>query len=225
MLGGGQGLQPSDFDYYWSFNGDYTGLGISALDLTEQEINVSIDDYPITFVTDRNSVSNGAVHFANTLVASTGGCRLVATVDYYSGDITYSFWAKITSNVNNVSCPVELNYGDGLITRFHTYDRLLASSNSVVYSGAGIDTSILSSNYIDVWAHHLIRTTAAGVTDYFLNGVQVLDSVSLSAPTLENVALGWGTGGAPYNGAIDDLIIVKRFIDDEEISDFMNFNY
>jgi len=217
------GIKPASiadrFYTYHAFNGDFLDSAPTGCDLTQFDKGTG---HPITFINDRFGNPSKAVHFANTTPGGTNGSGLECSVPFYSGVLTYSFWLNVTATIPNSGIPVEL---DVVNTYFNSHFGFGVDESRIFAGGSLSSTGVNSASLVGVWTNHIVRTNALGVTDYFQGGVKILDAVSLGASRLIDYIIGLGqNGGAPYNGAIDDLIIIKEFVSDADVVTLMNYN-
>jgi len=217
------GIKPASiadrFYTYHAFNGDFLDSAPTGCDLIQFDNGTG---HPITFVNDRFGNPSKAVHFANTTAGGTNGSGIGCSIPVYSGDLTYSFWLNVTSIVPNFGTPVEF---DLFSTYFNSHIGFGTDESRVVSGGANSLTGVNSASLVGTWTNHIIRTTALGITDYFQDGIKILDALALNAPQLLNYIVGFGQNqGGPLNGAIDDLIVMKEFVSDADVVTLMNYN-
>jgi len=213
------GINSNRFYTYHAFNGDFLDSTPTGCDLIQFDNGTG---HPITFVNDRFGNPSKAVHFANTTAGGTNGSGIGCSIPVYSGDLTYSFWLKVTSVVPNFGTPVEF---DLFSTYFNSHIGFGTDESRIVSGGANSLTGISSASLVGLWTHHVVRSSAAGVTDYFQDGIKILDAVALNAPQLLNYIVGFGQNqGGPLNGAVDDLIVLKELVSDEDVQLLKEYN-
>ncbi|MBV6640781.1 MAG: LamG domain-containing protein [Cyclobacteriaceae bacterium] len=202
---------------YWLFNGNANDESIYSYDL---RIYQSETFTPISYREDRFGVENSSIYFRNTITNFQYLYERPITPDLSQG-LSYCVWLKIDVTPVNGNRPLQFKYTNstGYTTRSKFND-----DNVIISSGGTSFQPINSDQFVGQgWVHHAVTISSTGVANYYLDGVLIAANVQLSPPQMNEVQVGWGTGGAPYEGWMDDLLLYNRELTQQEIQTIYNY--
>jgi hypothetical protein len=171
-----------------------------------------------SYVTDRNNVANKA-YFTNNV----GTTATITELPYGNSPRSVSVWVKL-----NTFNPSGFNYiylyGSNTNYNGATYNAF----NSSHLGNGGSETAMVA-NTANTW-HHFVFTYNGSLSRIYKNGLLISTSnTNLNWNTLNNsdlfrLGITEGGSGGIFNGAIDDLKIYNRALDQADVTSLFSSN-
>jgi hypothetical protein len=193
---------------YYTFDNNFDDQSGNGYHLSVQSSGTPI---PLAYETDRHGNENGCIRFTNSLaIGSFFLFRQIIPVDEY----TVSLWTNKERNVPNNDVVFQLRFGS---ERFSIYNNFANPLGSATYLNEIIGTQEEMVN--GIWQHHVFivkRTT--GEFKYYRDAKLIVNVIKNPiAVNLIELSVGYGTGGAPYDGRVDDMRIYTSRLDINDV--------
>lgn len=205
---------PDDYWAFWKFDNNLNDESANAFNLSTQNGGTPPG---ISYENGRKGDANGSIRFQNTISNYTYVFKLLALRKSFSSGFTLSAWIKVNTKVPNSNAPIELDYGAGLSHQVVTKYPWSTPANYAQYSSGQVYVNVMAETSLGTtWRHHFVTVTSDGTTNYWIDNVQVVTDANLGNPTAYKMQFGWGTGGAPFNGNLDDVKFYERILTADE---------
>ena len=170
----------------------------------------------------------GVFGTAIAVVGQTGDAVVIPDSDSLKieGEITLMAWTKRAGNVS-YGHVIEKNVHDG--EELNSYSLAASQSSIGIFMGTGQQRQFLKASSPnmtqDEWLHVAV-TSDEKATKFYLNGEMILEtarSFEFHGTNNADVRIGsaWNNPEFIFNGAIDEVAIFTRALDEEEINKIM----